>query len=147
AVKLAERQGALFGLPAIALVLTFGQFHCLGLHIEIGPGVIELPVSLDCQGDDFDDALAQRLSAELPVLARHLKAMAVLIEAQAAPQGLRKVERERRGKLRVERVERAVARLARAAKGERVGSAERIVTAQLRGEVEVVAAQLAGGRA
>ena len=102
------RQDSLLGLPPIAVVLALGQSHGLGLHVEIVPRVIELPVRLHGLRDDFDDALAQLLRAELLILARHLQAMAVLVEAQAAPQRLRKVESERRGILRVQRVEQAV---------------------------------------
>ena len=43
--------------------------------------------------------------AELLVLARHLQAMAVLVEAQPAPQRLGQVEVQRRRILRVQRDE------------------------------------------
>ena len=81
------REDSLLGLAPVAFVLALGEPHGLDLHVEIVVGVVELPVGLDGLGDDFDDALAQLLGAELLVLARHLQAMAVLVEAQAAPQG------------------------------------------------------------
>ena len=56
------RQHALLGLPAIALDTALGQLHGFGLHLEIVPGVIQLPVRLHGLRDHFDDALPQLLA-------------------------------------------------------------------------------------
>ena len=52
-------EDSLLGLPAIALVLLLGKSDGFGLHVEIVPGVVQLPISLDGLSDYFDDALAE----------------------------------------------------------------------------------------
>ena len=84
-VHIDGREQSLLRLPPIAGVLAFPQPHRFGLHVEVLPRKIQLPISVDSLSDNLNDALPELFGTQLPVFSRHLHAMPVFIEPQPAP--------------------------------------------------------------
>ena len=102
-------QKPLFGLTAIARKLLLGEAHGFDLHFKIAASVIQFPVGLDRLCDDLDHRLPKLFGAQTAVLYRDLKAVAIVVVAEASPERLREFNADTRLVLRVQGKELVIA--------------------------------------